>query len=110
MEKKEPTILQGLATVSSCGLEFNGRIYSNANMIRHQWFELAAVQGSWQIPIFYNPERPEELMLFDFITAEVATSVETKECVCEEIKATYFEAINSLKERISKIRANDQTL
>lgn len=81
MEKKELKIAQGLATVSRFGLEFIGRIYTNASMIRNKWFEMAAVQGSWQIPVVYYPEEPGEVVLFDIKTAEIATSVENAKSV-----------------------------
>lgn len=96
----------GLATVSNLGLQFNGIIYSNSSMLKHNWFELAGKQGSWQIPIFYNPSDPSTVMFFDLDSVELATSIENTSNITDEMKLLYFDAINFLKERLYDSRNN----
>ncbi|GAA0852722.1 hypothetical protein GCM10008915_71520 [Bifidobacterium pullorum subsp. gallinarum] len=35
----------GIALVTAKGLQFNEKIYTNSQMIKHQWFEHAAKYG-----------------------------------------------------------------
>ncbi|WP_010503542.1 hypothetical protein [Paenibacillus elgii] len=97
MSDENSPIKLGLATVSSNGLLFQGKIYSNSNMIKHKWFELAEKQGEWQIPIFYQPLDMSEILLFDLQSIEVATSIDTSNEISPEMKELYFEALNFLK-------------
>jgi len=68
MSKLNLTIILGLATVSKNGLEFNGKIYTNATMLKFHWFKTAQIEGQWEIPIFFNPCDLTEIMLFDIST------------------------------------------
>ncbi|TCM99446.1 hypothetical protein EV294_102746 [Paenibacillus sp. BK033] len=89
-----------MALVTSKGIEFNGKIFTNGQMIKHQWFELARRSGDWTIPVLHCPEDPEHLILLDTGGFEIAISVETPKDIPAEILESYYQALNSLKERM----------
>ncbi|WP_256256456.1 hypothetical protein [Paenibacillus sp. BC26] len=90
----------GLATVTGKGVVFNDRVYSNTQMIKNQWFELALRTGSWTIPILYNPDEGEHLVLFDTAGLEVASSIEEGPEIEPAILESYYQALNSLKDQM----------
>lgn len=65
-----------LARVTERGLVLNAQVYTNSNMIKHKWFESARIFGEWELPVLYNEQNPQVLILFDSDNLEVATSVE----------------------------------
>jgi hypothetical protein len=97
--------LIGFATVSATGLLFNGLVYTNAKMIKYKWFEHAAIDGEWQIPIFYQPQDISKIILFDLNAMEVATTVRKP----SESHNTlgYQDALRNLKEQILQVKKHD---
>ncbi len=91
----------GLATVTPFGLKFKEQFYSNTNMIKHGWFELAEQDEGWQIPIFYDPKDVSRIMLIDIDSIRNAFPIEVvSRKIDPEMKELYFSAIESLKKRI----------
>ncbi|MGM0881143.1 MAG: hypothetical protein ACQEXQ_08880 [Bacillota bacterium] len=90
------------ATVSSEGLIFENRIYTNSSMIRYQWFEQAAIYGNWKIPIFYLANDLEHIFLLDATSLNVATSIENPSLFDEDLKQAYQAAICRFKELIKE--------
>ncbi|MFE9279608.1 hypothetical protein ACQKLN_24920 [Paenibacillus glucanolyticus] len=66
----------GLGLITPKGLVFNEKTYTNAQMIKYQWFEHAAKFGDWECPIGYIESNPEYIVLFNHNEMEVATSSE----------------------------------
>lgn len=94
----------GMATVSAKGLIFNGRVYTNAAMIKHQWFEHAGKYGEWQCLVGYLLSTPEHIVLFDMQGVEVATSINNQQHMEATVLETYYDAINNLIERLLQAR------
>ncbi|MFB9327829.1 TniQ family protein [Paenibacillus aurantiacus] len=94
----------GMATITAKGLILNGKVYTNAAMIKHQWFEHAEKFGEWQCPVGYFTESPEYIVLFDTKGLEVATSVEHQIAPDATVLEAYYEAMNKLKERFYEAR------
>ncbi|MBP1991187.1 hypothetical protein [Paenibacillus eucommiae] len=92
----------GLATVTSHGLKFRNKLFSNSLMIKNNWFENVALYGEWQVPILYRQSDLTEIMLFDLNEIEVATSIDEPKIVSEEYIQGYFEAIKNIKEQLSQ--------
>lgn len=87
----------GLAVVTSKGLLFNGKFYTNASMVKNNWFEQVESEGEWQIPILYQNSNQERLFLLDLQSNEVATAIE--HCHQTESIHIYHEHIQSLKKQ-----------
>ncbi|NBD28005.1 hypothetical protein [Paenibacillus glycinis] len=100
MEDNKSDVEFGFATVTGKGLVFNNKLYSNAQMIKSQWFDLAQRTGSWTIPVLYNPEVEGHLVLLDVGGLEVASSIEEQQVIDPVILESYYSALNSLKERM----------
>lgn len=100
MQRDNNDVLFGLATVTGQGILFNDRVYSNTQMIKHQWFELAQKTGSWTIPILFNPAESEHVFILDMGGLEVASSLEKGPEVEPVILESYYQALNVLKEQI----------
>lgn len=96
----------GLASVTGQGIILNGNVYTNARMVKHQWFEAAVKNGEWEIPVLYMPEVPNFLLLYDPDGMEVASAIEDREELDKEIIDTYHAAINELKRRLLKRKDN----
>ncbi|RCW40585.1 hypothetical protein [Paenibacillus prosopidis] len=94
----------GPATVTGRGLLFNGSVYTNANMIKYKWFEHAAIEGEWQIPILYQEQENDHLILFDIYAnaIEVATTNQTEQSGSSDYVEKYQEKIRYLKKQIQK--------
>lgn len=95
----------GIALITAKGLQFNEKIYTNSQMIKHQWFEHAAKYGEWECPIGYFESNLEYIFLFDKEEMEVATSVELiGTFIDESVVQAYYEGINNLKARLASIK------
>lgn len=95
----------GIALVTAKGLQFNEKLYTNSQMIRHQWFEHAAKYGEWECPIGYIESNLEFIVLFDKEEMEVASSIELNGTLIDEnVIQAYYEGINNLKARLVSIR------
>ncbi|MBB3132247.1 hypothetical protein FHS19_006976 [Paenibacillus rhizosphaerae] len=95
----------GIALVTAKGLQFNEKLYTNSQMIRHQWFEHAAKYGEWECPIGYIESNLEFIVLFDKEEMEVASSIELNGTLKDEnVIQAYYEGINNLKARLISIR------
>ncbi|WP_410768717.1 hypothetical protein [Fontibacillus sp. BL9] len=98
----------GVARVTADGLVFKGNIYTNAQMIKHQWFEHAANYGEWECPVGYIESNLEYLVLFNQKEMEVATSVEIKGLLPDEATLqAYYEGINNLKTKFFSMREHN---
>ncbi|MGM0881141.1 MAG: hypothetical protein ACQEXQ_08870 [Bacillota bacterium] len=64
-----------LATVTSNGLIFNDRVYTNRTLIKNNWFEAASIFGRWELPILYSDSNDDYLI--DQI--DVAVAIEHEE-------------------------------
>lgn len=95
----------GLALVTANGLIFNKKTYTNAQMIKHQWFEHAAEFGEWECPIVYIESNPEYIVLLNREEMELATSIEVNTLIKDEaVLQAYYAGINNLKIRIQETR------
>jgi hypothetical protein len=94
----------GLAKVTASGLLFNNLLYSNASMIKYQWFEHARINGVWQIPVLYQSSYPNQIVLFDFKEMEIATTIEIDQKTDPVILKCYYEAFNNLKEMLKSYK------
>jgi hypothetical protein len=99
MNNKSEVKQLGVAIVTARGLFFEGRFYTNSKMIKNKWFEFAAKDGEWFIPILYQPSNQETLVLLDVDTQEVATTVEANLVSPSSELDAYYEKMQSLKER-----------
>lgn len=99
MNNKSEVIQFGIAIVTAKGLFFEGRFYTNSNMIKNKWFEFAAKDGEWFIPILYLPSNQDALVLFDGDTQEVATTIEENAVSPSTELDAYYEKMQILKER-----------
>lgn len=98
----------GMAKITANGLVFNDKIYTNAQMIKYQWFEHAANFGEWQCPIGYIESKPEHIVMFDMEDLEVAISIENNiERPDDEILQAYYDGINNLKARLLSSRESE---
>lgn len=104
MQVGKSNVQFGLATVTGKGVVFNEKVYSNTQMIKNQWFELAQRTGSWTIPVLYNPEEVDHLVLFDMAGLEVASSVEEMPEIEPLVLECYYQALNSLKEKLKLLK------
>lgn len=95
----------GLGLITAKGLVFNEKTYTNAQMIKYQWFEHASKFGEWECPIGYIESNPEYIVLFNTEEIEVATSIEVNIPIQNEaVLQAYFEGINNLKTRLQSKR------
>lgn len=100
MQNDSNKVIFGIATVTGKGIVFNERIYTNAQMIKSRWFELVEITGCWMIPILYNPQETDHLVLLDEGGLEVASSLEEPCEIDPAILESYYLAISSLKDRM----------
>ncbi|MFC7680304.1 hypothetical protein [Paenibacillus sp. GCM10028914] len=106
---KNERVKFGFALVTAEGLKFNDKIFSNSQMIKHQWFEHAAKYGEWECPIGYIESNLEFIVLFNKEEMEVATAVEINGILKDEVVLqAYYEGINNLKSRLLSVRDNNE--
>ncbi|MBB3113464.1 hypothetical protein FHS18_005576 [Paenibacillus phyllosphaerae] len=94
----------GLASVTSKGLLFNGLYYSSAEMIKLQWFSLAELHGSWELPILYDLYESRYVLMLDFDQLEIASIIDNKNEIDPIIIDSYQKAIRNLKVLLSMKR------
>ncbi|BFT72314.1 hypothetical protein [Paenibacillus sp. P36] len=87
-----------IAQVTPKGLFFEGKTYTNSNMIKKKWFEHALREGTWQIPILFLRPNLDFLLIFDSGTYVIATPVEINQSPPEIINI-YQEKLRALKEQ-----------
>lgn len=98
---KEVDIRCGVAMVTSKGLLCNGKYYTSSQLVRMQWFKLAASQGSWAIPVFYDKHDSHHVILLDFDKPEIATIVPNVPQIDPHLVDSYQKAIRNLKLRLT---------
>lgn len=106
MNNREDILQFGMAVVTSNGLNFHQRFYTNSSMVKNKWFELAAREGEWLIPVLYTPSNHEFIILFDAEKQEIATTVDVESRIPNNELSEYFGLMQSLKDRFFKERSN----
>lgn len=100
VQKKVQTAEFGLGTVAAAGLLFKGRIYSNAEMVKQQWFDKAQKDGEWVVPVLYMESEPDRIILLDLKGVEMAFVIEKPRKPDSEIDEAFYEAMNNLKKQL----------
>jgi hypothetical protein len=91
----------GLGVVTSKGLLFNSLVYSSESMIKYQWFELAAINGEWHIPVLYQKSDNSYILLLDSNgRVEMACTVEPDSALSKEILQAYFIELEAIKSQL----------
>jgi hypothetical protein len=90
----------GLALVSQEGLIFNGKLYSNSMMIKEKWFIKARKQGEWKVPILFDFNTLDEVVVLHL---EVASSIERPIEIQLEVRQVYYEALENLKNQLYQL-------
>lgn len=101
MTKKTESIEFGMAIVTPHGLKFHGRMFTNAKMIKNQWFLMSQLYGEWEVPVIHNITEPDTIALLDIKGIDIASTVETSQIGDAEVKEAYFEAFNNLKMQLA---------
>lgn len=92
------------AIVTPRGIHFQNIYYSCPTAIKGRWFELAWVNGSWEISILYDPESTLETILIDGPPngeREVCNSIRKEDLSGQKLER-YFSSIQQLKKRRRK--------
>jgi hypothetical protein len=88
----------GLATVTNVGILFNEIYFTCSRAIRDKWFELAWVNGSWEIVILYDHTDLSRIYLNDHMLEEKEVcNVIVRQSESGEKLERYFESIQKLK-------------
>jgi len=66
-------------------------------MMKMRWFENAAEQGSWQVPVIYHNEQKDQIALLDWGCLEFAVAVQNDTSLNHEEIEIYHENMKSLK-------------
>ncbi len=61
----EKVVEVGEAVVSPEGIRYLGRLYTLRLALQQQWFAKASIEGSWKIPMYYEPEQSRFFIQID---------------------------------------------
>ncbi|MCG7381754.1 hypothetical protein [Paenibacillus sp. ACRRY] len=88
-----------IATVTAEGILFNGRMYTNREVIKKKWFDVARDQGEWKIPIIHIKDYYEAILIISLKYQEisVATWVSLEKRSIQEVD-DYHDRLNQLKQ------------
>ncbi|MGM0881072.1 MAG: hypothetical protein ACQEXQ_08500 [Bacillota bacterium] len=75
MKRNDGSIELRLARVTQNGLVLDEKNYTNARMVKCNWFESARLHGEWEVPVLYNQQKPNKLVFFDFDELEIASAI-----------------------------------
>lgn len=101
MTKKTDTIEFGMAIVTPHGLKFQGRMFTNAKMIKNQWFLMSQLYGEWEVPVIFKPTETDTIALLDIKGVDVASTIEISVVGNVDSREAYFEAFNNLKMQLA---------
>jgi hypothetical protein len=88
----------GIATVTNTGILFNEVYFSCSKAIRDQWFELAWINGNWDIVILYEHTNLTRIYLNDIqLDEREVCNVIIRQTVSGEKLELYFESIQKLR-------------
>ncbi|MDM5277415.1 hypothetical protein QUF95_08470 [Paenibacillus silvae] len=87
-----------IATVTAEGILFDGRMYTNRELIKKKWFDLAREQGEWKIPIVHIKDYREAILIISlkFQEVSVATWVSLEKRNVKDVD-DYHDRLNQLK-------------
>lgn len=101
MERMNEKLKAGIeiATVTAEGILFNGRMYTNREVIKKKWFDVARDQGEWKIPIIHIKDYYEAILIISLKYQEisVATWVSLEKRSIQEVD-DYHDRLNQLKQ------------
>ncbi|MBE7680084.1 hypothetical protein [Paenibacillus sp. P13VS] len=88
-----------IATVTAEGILFDGRMYTNREVIKKQWFDVARDQGEWKIPVVHIKDYHEAILIISLKYQEVsvATLVRLEKRSIQEVD-DYHDRLNQLKQ------------
>jgi hypothetical protein len=93
-----------MATVTESGIVFEKMHYSTPRALQEDWFVKARTQGTWRVPVAYDPRRLNEIYLpnkektsFDICTL-LPVDRSFKDCVLEEVQ-DHFELYDTLSKQ-----------
>ncbi|TDL69377.1 hypothetical protein E2R58_09465 [Paenibacillus amylolyticus] len=88
-----------IATVTAEGILFDGRMYTNREVIKKQWFDVARDQGEWKIPVVHIKDYHEAILIISLKYQEVsvATWVRLEKRSIQEVD-DYHHRLNQLKQ------------
>ncbi|MFK0521965.1 MULTISPECIES: hypothetical protein [Paenibacillus] len=88
-----------IATVTAKGILFDARMYTNREVVKKKWFDLAREQGEWKIPIVHIKDYHEAILIISLKYQEVsvATRVSFEKKNVKEVEA-YYDQLNQLKQ------------
>jgi hypothetical protein len=92
------------ALVSHKGIHFRNKYYSCQTAIKESWFELALINGDWEISIYYDPTSSLETIFLERPTHdenEVCYPIRKEELSGQKLER-YFKSIQQLKGRRRK--------
>ncbi|KGP81916.1 MULTISPECIES: hypothetical protein [Paenibacillus] len=94
-----------IATVTANGILFNGRMYTNREVIKKKWFDAARDQGEWKIPIVHIKDYQEAILIISikFQEVSVATWVSLEKRNVKDVNE-YHDRLNQLKQLKKSIR------
>lgn len=101
MERMNEKLKAGIeiATVTADGILFNGRMYTNREVIKKKWFAVARDQGEWKIPIVHIKDYHEAILIISLKYQEVsvATWVSLEKRNVKDVD-DYHDRLNRLKQ------------
>ncbi|MEK4439265.1 hypothetical protein [Paenibacillus sp. FSL K6-2862] len=94
-----------IATVTAEGILFDGRMYTNREVIKKKWFDAARDQGEWKIPIVHIKDYHEAILIISLKYQEVsvATWVSIEMRNVKDV-GDYHERLTQLKQLKKNIR------
>ncbi|KGP77730.1 MULTISPECIES: hypothetical protein [Paenibacillus] len=89
----------GIATVTAEGILFNGRQYTNREVIKKKWFDEARDQGEWKIPIVHIKDYHDAILIISlkYHEVSVATWVSLEKRNVKDLD-DYHDRLNQLKQ------------
>jgi hypothetical protein len=106
-----PFLFMDRALVTSEGIKYRDRLYSSSAALRRQWFEQALKAVEWEVEV--HSEIPEE-NLIHIICPETEEIVECRLVMRREadneIRDSYYAAIQRLKEEKALLKANKRKI
>ncbi|MGF9696395.1 hypothetical protein ACMX2M_07110 [Paenibacillus polymyxa] len=93
----------GIATITAQGILFNGRLYTNREVIKKRWFDMARNQGEWKIPVVHIDNYQEAILIISVKYQEVSVATLVS---LEKRNLNYVEEYHHRLKQLKQLRKN----